>query len=114
MSHFEHHVFFCKNIREPVAGEAPRPCCGGAAADAAQQHAKTRVKQLGINGVGKVRINQAGCLDRCELGPCMVVYPEGVWYSYVDNADIDDIINQHLIGGIPVERLRLADGAIKP
>jgi len=72
-----------------------------------QAYAKQRVKQLGISGVGKVRINKAGCLDRCEQGPCLVIYPEAVWYTYVDQRDIDEIIDQHLVGGKIVERLRL-------
>ena len=70
-------------------------------------YAKDRVKQLGLSGEGKTRINQAGCLDRCELGPVLVVYPEGVWYTYVDRSDIDEIIEQHLQQGQVVERLRV-------
>jgi (2Fe-2S) ferredoxin len=104
---FEHHVFFCLNVREPVAGQAPRACCGGASASSAQQHAKQRIKALGLSGAGKVRINQAGCLDRCEQGPCLVIYPQGTWYTYVDNADIDAIIDGHIIGGQVVERLEI-------
>jgi (2Fe-2S) ferredoxin len=107
MSFFEHHVFFCKNVREPVAGEPARACCGGPAAEAAQQHAKKRIKALGRSGPGQVRINQAGCLDRCEQGPCLVVYPQGTWYTYLDNADIDAIIDEHIVGGKVVERLEL-------
>jgi len=72
-----------------------------------QAYAKERVKQLGINGAGKVRINKAGCLDRCADGPCLVIYPEGVWYTYVDQRDIDEIIDLHLLGGKVVERLLL-------
>lgn len=72
-----------------------------------QAYAKQRLKELGISGVGKVRINKAGCLDRCDQGPCLVIYPEGVWYTYVDQQDIDEIIDQHLVGGKIVERLRL-------
>lgn len=104
---FEHHVFFCLNVREPVNGEVPRACCGGEAATAAQQHAKKRIKQLQLSGPGKVRINQAGCLDRCEQGPCLVVYPQGTWYTYIDNSDIDAIIDGHIVGGQVVERLAL-------
>ena len=111
MPYFEHHVFFCKNVRDAHAGAAARACCGGAVAEAAQQHAKKRIKSLGRSGAGQVRINQAGCLDRCEEGPCLVVYPQGTWYTYLDNADIDDIIDQHLVGGHVVERLRLKDAA---
>jgi (2Fe-2S) ferredoxin len=100
--YFEKHVFFCMNQREDG-----RPSCGHRGAEAAQKHAKRCVKNLGLNGQGKVRINQAGCLDRCEEGPVLVVYPEGTWYTYVDNSDIDDIVNEHLAGGKPVERLKI-------
>jgi (2Fe-2S) ferredoxin len=65
------------------------------------------VKQLGLAGKGKVRINQAGCLDRCEEGPVLVIYPEEVWYTYVDRQDIDEIIDEHLVNGRVVERLRI-------
>jgi len=65
---------------------------------------KARVKELGVEGV---RVNIAGCLDRCELGPTMVIYPEGTWYNYQSMADVDEIIERHLIAGQRVERLRL-------
>ena len=61
---------------------------------------------MGLSGAGKVRVNKAGCLDRCAAGPVAVVYPEGVWYSYVDTQDIDEIIDSHLKNGQVVERLR--------
>jgi (2Fe-2S) ferredoxin len=70
-----------------------------------RDYAKQRSKELGIAGKGRVRINSAGCLDRCEEGPVLVVYPEAVWYSYVDQEDIDEIIEEHLLGGRVVERL---------
>jgi len=105
MSHYQHHVFFCCNQREP--GE--RGCCNDKGASRVRDYAKKQVKQLGLAGPGKVRINQAGCLDRCELGPCLVVYPEGVWYTYVDEEDVDEIIDEHLHHGRVVERLRLKD-----
>ncbi|RAA99859.1 (2Fe-2S) ferredoxin domain-containing protein, partial [Burkholderia multivorans] len=72
-----------------------------------QEYAKKRVKELGLAGAGKVRINKAGCLDRCEEGPVMVVYPEGTWYTYVDKADIDEIVESHLRDGKIVERLKI-------
>ena len=100
--YYEHHVFICMNQRE-----GGRPCCADRGAQAAQQHAKQRIKQLNLNGQGKVRINQSGCLDRCEEGPVMVIYPQGTWYTYVDNDDIDEIIDSHLIGGNVVERLKI-------
>lgn len=70
-------------------------------------YAKDRIKALKLNGPGKVRINTAGCLDRCDEGPVIVVYPEGVWYTYVDKDDIDEIIESHLQNGKVVERLRI-------
>lgn len=110
-TYFQHHVFFCNNIRATEPGAVARACCGGESATAAQQHAKRRVKALGLNGEGKVRINQAGCLDRCEQGPCLVVYPEGTWYTYLDNADIDEIVDQHLVQGKIVNRLLIQSAA---
>ena len=72
-----------------------------------RDHAKKRSKDLDIAGAGKVRINTAGCLDRCSEGPVLVVYPEGVWYTYVDQDDVDEIIDKHLVNGVIVERLRI-------
>ncbi|MES2770580.1 MAG: (2Fe-2S) ferredoxin domain-containing protein [Pseudomonadota bacterium] len=100
MSYFKHHVFFCCNQR--AAGEA---CCNDQGASSLQAYAKERVKQLKLNGAGQVRINKAGCLDRCNEGPILVVYPEGVWYTYVDQEDIDEIIEEHLVHGRVVQRL---------
>jgi (2Fe-2S) ferredoxin len=108
MSHYSHHVFFCTNQREPDPSGQTRPCCASANASAMRDYAKARVKALGLAGPGKVRVNNAGCLDRCEEGPCVVVYPEGVWYTYVDEKDIDEIVTSHLQGGQVVERLKLA------
>ena len=100
--YYEHHVFICVNQRDDG-----RPCCAAQGALPAQQHMKKRIKALGLNGHEKIRINQAGCLDRCEEGPVLVVYPEGTWYTYVDTTDIDDIIDTHLVGGKVVERLKI-------
>jgi len=100
--YYEHHVFFCLNKREEG-----RPCCADKGAQAAQEHAKSRIKKMNLSGQGKVRINKAGCLDRCEEGPCVVVYPDNVWYTYIDREDIDEIIDRHLVKGEIVERLRI-------
>jgi (2Fe-2S) ferredoxin len=102
MSHYQHHVFFCCNQRKP--GEA---CCNNHGASAMRDYAKDRVKQLGLAGPGKVRINQAGCLDRCDAGPVLVIYPQETWYTYVDREDIDEIIEEHLQHGRVVERLKI-------
>ena len=102
MSHFTHHVFFCTNQRTP--GEA---CCNNHGSGDMRTYAKDRVKALGKKLPGKVRINAAGCLDRCEEGPVLVIYPEAVWYTYVDKEDVDEIIDQHLVKGRVVERLKI-------
>ena len=72
-----------------------------------QAYAKDRIGQLKMKGEGKVRINKAGCMDRCDLGPVMVVYPEAVWYTYIDKEDVEEIIQEHLINGRIVERLKI-------
>jgi (2Fe-2S) ferredoxin len=74
-----------------------------------RDYLKGRTKQLGIAGRGGVRINNAGCMDRCSEGPVLVVYPEATWYTYVDKEDLDEILQGHLIEGRPVERLLLPD-----
>ena len=102
MSYYRRHVFFCCNQRDP-----PEKCCNQAGATQIVKYAKERIKALGLNGQGKVRINKAGCLDRCEEGPIIVVYPEAVWYTYVDRDDIDEIIDRHVVGGQIVERLKI-------
>ena len=103
MSYYQRHVFFCCNQRDP----SERVSCNAKGATAMREYAKQRVKELGLAGPGKVRINQAGCLDRWEEGPCIVVYPEAVWYTYVDRSDIDEIIEEHVRHGRIVERLRI-------
>ena len=105
-SYYKHHLFFCLNQRDDG-----RECCQHKNAEAMQSHAKQRVKALGLAGPGQVRVNKAGCLDRCELGPVAVVYPDNVWYTYIDKEDIDDIIDNHLLHGRIVERLRLPEDA---
>jgi len=102
MSYFEKHVFFCTNRREDGA-----PCCADHGAQDMRDYAKKRLKAMDLTGAGKIRVNSAGCLDRCGEGPVLVVYPEGVWYTYVDQEDIDEIIDEHLVNGRVVERLKI-------
>ncbi len=99
-SHYQYHVFFCLNQREDGAN-----CCTQHGAESAFDYMKAQVKKNHLNGKGKVRINRAGCLDRCSQGPLMVIYPQAVWYTFVDNADIDEIIQRHLQHGEIVQRL---------
>lgn len=103
MSYYKHHIFFCLNQRDN--GEA---CCAQHDAQAAFDRCKSRIKAAGLAGPGGVRVNKAGCLDRCAGGPVAVVYPEAVWYTFVDQHDIDEIVEEHLKEGRVVERLRLA------
>lgn len=98
---YKSHVFCCTNERS--AGHK-RGCCKEKGAEGLRNYMKVRIKELGISDV---RVNVSGCLDRCELGPTMVIYPEGVWYTYHSNADVDEIITTHLQGGGVVKRLLL-------
>ena len=100
--YYSTHVFCCVNERR--AGH-PRGCCVDKGAVALQDYMKKMGKERNIKGL---RVNKAGCLDRCELGPTMVIYPEGVWYHYKTEADVDEILERHVIGGERVERLVLA------
>lgn len=97
---YKYHVFFCTNKRTDG-----RQSCEDCGASAMRAYAKDKAKSVGLAVPGGVRINIAGCLNRCELGPVMVVYPEGTWYTYVDQEDIDEIITEHLINGRKVNRL---------
>ncbi len=99
-SYYERHIFFCTNERQN--GDA---CCAQHNAVAAFERCKSQVKAAGLSGPGQVRVNKAGCLDRCAAGPVAVVYPEAVWYSYVDTGDIDEIVESHLKNGQVVQRL---------
>ena len=107
--HYELHVFCCINERE--LGH-PRGSCSGRGATELQSYMKARGKELGLGS--RFRINKSGCLDRCELGPVMVIYPAGIWYSYSSREDIDEILQSHLVSGQVVDRLLLQPGQTKP
>ncbi len=102
MSFYKYHLFFCINQRSD--GEN---CCADFDTQAMRDYAKQRCKALGLHKDGQVRINTAGCLNRCELSPVAVVYPEAIWYSWVDKDDVDEIIDSHFLNGKPVQRLML-------
>ena len=102
--YYERHLFFCTNDR---GEDAERPSCNQCGSAVLREYAKARVKKMGLAGQGKVRVNTSGCLDRCEQGPVCVVYPEGVWYTYIDEVDVDEIIDSHLVKGNQVERLKI-------
>ncbi|MCW5752486.1 MAG: (2Fe-2S) ferredoxin domain-containing protein [Alphaproteobacteria bacterium] len=107
--YYDCHVFVCTNERP--AGH-PRGCCKARGSEKLRDYMKARAKELGLK---RVRINSAGCLDRCELGPTMVVYPEGIWYRPQTREDIDEILRAHLVEGGRVGRLMLKpeDGLAK-
>ena len=98
--YYRHHVFFCLNER--ANGE---DCCSLHGAKAGFDYCKRAVQAAGLSGPGQVRVNKAGCLDRCSAAPVLVIYPEAVWYTFIDESDIDEIIESHLKQGKVVERL---------
>ncbi len=107
MPGFEKHVFVCTNVRPEGH---PRGCCSAKGSEAIRDAMKAAVARRGLGR--KIRINLAGCLDQCEHGPNIVVYPDGVWYGFVTLADVEEIVESHLVNGHPVERLRLPDTCI--
>ena len=104
MGRFEKHIFICTNERSP---DDPRGCCAAKQSHEIAAKFKEELHQRGLKG--KMRANKAGCLDLCEEGPTVVVYPDGVWYKQVTVADVPEIVEAHLIGNRPVERLRATD-----
>lgn len=105
MTYFDKHFFICTNKRDDGS-----QCCNERGdMDTIFKYAKNKVTEMGLAGKGKVRVNKAGCLDRCAEGPVAVVYPEGVWYTFIDQEDIDEIIDSHLANNQIVERLKLED-----
>lgn len=101
MSYYKRHLFMCVNQRED------KNCCQDHGASELRDYAKSKTRDLGIAGQGGVRVNKAGCLDRCDEGPIAVVYPDGVWYTYKDKNDLDEIITRHLQNGQIIKRLRI-------
>ncbi len=107
MAKFERHIFICTNQR---AAENPRGCCDAEGLGSLQLAFKKELSARGLKA--RVRANKAGCLDQCEHGPTVVVYPEGVWYGWVKPEDVLEIIEQHIINNSPVARLLLDQGCI--
>ena len=94
MSYYRYHLFFCLNERDDG-----RPFCAQHGAKRMRDYLKQRVKEAGLAGPGGIRVNTAGCLDRCSQGPVLVVYPEAVWYTYVDREDLDEIFVKLFLAG---------------
>ncbi len=102
MPPFERHVFICTNRRDPGN---PKGCCASKNSEEIRKRLKKMAFDAGLKG--RVRINAAGCLDSCELGASIVVYPEEVWYGRVTLDDLDELFHEHVVNGRPVERLRV-------
>lgn len=104
MKRYNKHIFVCENKRPD---EDPRGCCADKNSKEIRAIFKTRLKELGISS--KVRANAAGCLDACEHGATVVIYPEQVWYGFVTKDDVDEIIEKHIVNNQPVKRLMIQD-----
>lgn len=104
MKRFDKHIFICNNSR-PLGH--PRGCCFDKGSKELFDNLKMKVASQGLDK--KIRVNLSGCLDACEQGIAMVVYPEQIWYGNVKKEDIDEIIQSHLINNKPVERLELKE-----
>jgi (2Fe-2S) ferredoxin len=100
--YYQKHIFFCINQRD-----SGRQCCANHNAKALHEYAKKRLKSIDLSIIGDIRVNQSGCLGRCKEGPVLVIYPEGTWYTYANEQDIDEIIDQHILKQQPVKRLLL-------
>jgi len=107
MPKFQKHIFICTNQREP--GSARGSCTERAKGDL-QKLFKAAIAERDLKG--RVRANQSGCLDQCEHGPTVVVYPEAVWYGRVQPEDVSEIVESHILNGLPVARLMLRDECI--
>ena len=104
MARFERHIFVCGNERDESAA---RPSCANEGAKRLRGAFKDAIKHVGLKH--KVRANESGCLDQCEHAPVVVVYPDAVWYGFVKEKDVEEIVAEHLVGGRTVERLRLPE-----
>jgi (2Fe-2S) ferredoxin len=104
MPKFTSHIFVCCNRRE--AGNS-RGCCDPDGSQALRDAFKTELKRRGLGPL--VRANQAGCLDQCELGPTVVIYPQQVWYGHVRVEDVPRIIEETILGGRVIKDLAIND-----
>jgi (2Fe-2S) ferredoxin len=105
---YDHHIFMCTNVRPEGH---PRGCCSAGGSEKLRGYMREKARAMGIENI---RCNASGCLDRCELGPNMVIYPEGVWYHYENTQDIDEILETHVKNGGRVQRLMLQPDQLPP
>ena len=104
MSHYKKHIFICTNQKDPG-----KKCCADSGGEPFVEQLKKRLQELGLHGPGQFRVSRSGCLGRCKLGPSLVIYPDGVWYTYSTFDDIEEIIHRHLIEGKRVEHLLMKE-----
>ena len=104
MKKFEKHIFVCENKRP---GGHPRGCCSDKGSKEIRALFKKRLAELGIKS--KVRANASGCLDACEYGVTVLVYPEQIWHGGVTLEDVEKIIQEHIINNKPIKRLMIKD-----
>jgi (2Fe-2S) ferredoxin len=98
---YDAHLFVCCNLRP---ADHPRGSCAARGSEKLRDYMKARAKEMGLK---RLRVNSAGCLDRCELGPCLVIYPEGIWYKIETTSDVDAVLEQHVRDGGRVKALML-------
>ena len=98
--YYRKHVFMCTNQKPDN-----RPCCANSGGEEFVAYFRNKLLEKNLLGRGEMRVSKSGCLGRCSTGPCIVVYPEGVWYTYASQDDLDEIIESHLLSGVQVERL---------
>lgn len=106
MSYYETHIFMCTNQKAPG-----KTCCAQSGGEEYFDHMKSRLLELGLHGPGKIRLSRSGCLGRCSSGPCIVIYPENIWYTYSSFEDLDQIIESYLLKKQPVKSLLIDQGA---
>lgn len=104
--YYQQHLFICTNQKE-----SPKKCCAQANADKSWEYLKLKLNELQLSGPKGVRVSRSGCLGRCQQGPCIVVYPEGVWYTYQDQKDLDLLIQKHFVEKCIVDELLIDDPA---
>lgn len=104
MGYYEKHILVCSNQKP-----AGKTCCANSGGEPFFDYLKSKLLSLERHGPGKFRVSKTGCLGRCGNGPCIVIYPEGVWYSYSSFTDLDDIVDDYLVAGKPVQRLLISN-----
>jgi (2Fe-2S) ferredoxin len=107
MPAFRYHLFVCGNVRDPGH---KRGSCDPSGGQTLREAFKSEIKKAGLAPL--VRANHAGCLDQCEHGPTVVIYPQGIWYGRVKVEDVPGIVSRTLVGGEVIQDLVIADSCL--